>query len=144
MPEKEEKQHYQTRRRELVLLMAEGHTYEAATSKVGQLLGHTMARRLLRRYQKHGEVALKDGRQGHPSKFRLEIQKWLNQSCTQHPTISSRQLQNLLLTHFELKVSVSQINRVRAALHLTRQADTPVVDQTQTDQDVKLTQIKKK
>ena len=105
---KEEKQHYQAKRRELVLLMAEGHSYAQATAMVGQLLSVGMAKRLLRRYQQQGAVALKDRRQGHPSKFRGEIQQWLKEYCTQHPTIPSSQLQNLILAHFALKVSISQ------------------------------------
>jgi transposase len=75
-----------------------------------------MAYRLLRAVRAKGDIALQDGRHGHPIKFRGEVRAFLEASCREAPCTSSLVLQAVLRERFDLQVSVSQINRVRASL----------------------------
>ncbi|MBO0793360.1 MAG: helix-turn-helix domain-containing protein [Ktedonobacteraceae bacterium] len=59
---------------------------------------------------------MQDGRHGHPSKLRGEARAFLEASCREAPCTSSPTLQTALREHFDLQVSVSQINRVRVVL----------------------------
>ena len=61
-------------------------------------------------------MALQDGRHGHPSKLRGEACTFLADYCRGAPHTASSVIQALLQERFELSVSVSQINRIRAAL----------------------------
>jgi len=62
------------------------------------------------------DTALSDGRHGHPSKLRGEARAFLETSCREAPSTSSSSIQAALQERFDLRVSISQINRVRAAL----------------------------
>lgn len=101
--------------------MVSGQTYEQATVVVGNPLKERMAVRLVQRYKVAGEAALQDGRYGHPAKLRGAVRGWLTNYCQNHLTSPSGKVQTLLFEQFKLKVSVSQINRVRAKLGLTYQ-----------------------
>ena len=59
---------------------------------------------------------MQDGRHGHPSKLRGEARTFLEDYCREAPHTPSSVIQTLLRERFDLSVSVSQINRVRAAL----------------------------
>jgi transposase len=63
-----------------------------------------------------GKQALKEGRHGHPVKLRGEVRQWLEATCRQTPQTPSHKIQVQLAEQFSLTVSVSQINRTRAAL----------------------------
>lgn len=80
----------------------------------------TTVYRLLRRVQHEGESGFIDGRHGHPIKLRGEALALVREHCQADPHISSSIVQHLLQEHFSLGVSVSQLNRVRASLGLTR------------------------
>lgn len=75
-----------------------------------------MAYRLLRNVRAKGNTALQDGRHGHPIKLRGEARAFLEAFCREIPCTPSPTLQAALRERFDLQVSVSQINRVRAAL----------------------------
>jgi transposase len=72
------------------------------------------------RVQSEGEQALTDGRHGHPVKLRGEVLAFVVERCQTNPCISSSTMQRALQERFALAVSVSQLNRVRASLGLTR------------------------
>jgi len=78
-----------------------------------------MAYRLVRAVRTRGEEALEDGRHGHPSKLRGEARTFLEEYCRKAPQTSSSNVQAVLRERFDLSVSISQINRVRAALGLS-------------------------
>jgi len=80
----------------------------------------TTVYRLLKRVQSEGEQALSDGRHGHPVKLRGEVLTFLIESCQATPCVSSPAEQRLLQERFGLSISVSQLNRVRASLGLSR------------------------
>lgn len=73
-----------------------------------------------KRVQHEGERAFADGRHGHPVKLRGEALALVREHCQADPYVSSSVVQHLLQEHFSLCVSVSQLNRVRASLGLTR------------------------
>lgn len=106
----------QAAREQLITTMLQGHTFEEASKESDAPLKRAMAYRLLRAVRTQGEIALQDGRQGHPVKLRGAARTFLEDYCRQAPATPSPAIQTLLQERFGLKISTSQINRVRAAL----------------------------
>lgn len=75
--------------------------------------------RLRQRLQADPALALEDGRHGHPAKLRGEVRDWLVAFCQTAPHTASHQVRAALQERFGLLVSISQLNRVRAALGLS-------------------------
>jgi transposase len=75
--------------------------------------------RLRQRLQADPVTALDDGRHGHPVKLRGEVRDWLVAFCQEAPHTPSHVVQAALQERFGLLVSISQLNRVRAALGLS-------------------------
>ncbi|GHO72371.1 hypothetical protein KSD_01420 [Ktedonobacter sp. SOSP1-85] len=82
----------------------------------------TTVYRLLKRVEREGEQALAERRHGYPTKLRGEVLTWMLDYCQNHRTAASSEVQRLVAERFGLSVSVSQLNRVRAAHGLSRQA----------------------
>ena len=101
---------------QLVSYMQEGYTWQAAAALAEVHVSQSTAYRLYKAVQERGEAALQDGRHGHPSKLRGAARTFLEDSCRATPQIPSSVIQTLLHERFALCVSVSQINRARAAL----------------------------
>ncbi len=76
--------------------------------------------RLLKRVEREGEHALAERRHGHPIKLRGEVLTFLLDYCQNHASVASCEIQRLVAERFNLSVSVSQLNRVRAAYGLSR------------------------
>lgn len=106
-------------REQLVTAMLEGQTWQQVSTGFPVPLKRAMAYRLLRAVRTKGNIVLQDGRHGHPSKLRGEVRSFLSQHCQQAPHTSGRMLQAALQERFQLNVSISQINRVRAELGLS-------------------------
>ena len=107
-------------RRELVRQIEQGASAREARASSVVPMHRTTVYRLLKRVQREGERALTDGRHGHPVKLRGEVLTDLVESCQSNPFVSSSVVQRLLQERFDLHISVSQLNRVRAGLGLTR------------------------
>jgi transposase len=103
----------------LLALMQGGYSYQAATALAGISVSQSTAYRLLQVVRKQGEAALQDGRHGHPIKLRGAARTFLEEQCRQAPSTPSSVIQKLLHEHFDLHVSISQINRVRVALGIS-------------------------
>lgn len=103
-------------REQLIAAMLEGRTFREMGAGSPLPVKRAMAYRLLRAVRAKGHVALQDGRHGHPIKLRAEARAFLEACCREAPHISGPALQAALRERFDLQVSVSQINRVRAAL----------------------------
>lgn len=103
----------------LVALMQQGYSYQAARALAGRSVSQSTAYRLLQLVRKQGEVAFQDGRHGHPIKLRGTARTFLEEQCRQAPPTPSSLIQTLLRERFNLCVSISQINRVRAALGIS-------------------------
>lgn len=106
----------QAAREQLVTAMLEGRTFREVSTGSPVPLKRAMAYRLLHAVRINGESALQDGRHGHPIKLRGEARAFLEATCREAPCTTSPSLQAALRERFNLQVSVSQINRVRAVL----------------------------
>lgn len=106
----------QEAREQLVTAMLEGHSWQEVNEGSDVPLKRAMAYRLLRVVRTKGKVALQDGRHGHPIKLRGEARAFLEDSCRKAPHTPSSNIQKLLQEQFDMSVSISQINRVRAIL----------------------------
>jgi transposase len=101
---------------QLVARMQEGHSWHKAVAQTGIQISRSVAYRLCQKVQKQGEMALQDGRHGHPIKLRGAARAFLEEQCQQAPHTPSSSIQVELRKRFDLSVSISQINRVRATL----------------------------
>jgi hypothetical protein len=57
------------------------------------------------------------------------VRVWMVELCTTNPQMASSRIQAELKTSFGIAVSVSQINRVRAASGVTRQGRSQIQEQ---------------
>ncbi len=112
----------QVARREIVRQVEQGVTASEARRHCPVPMHRTTVYRLLKRVQAEGEYAFIERRHGHPTKLRGEVLTWMLDHCQSHPSTSSADVQRRLSERFGLSVSVSQLNRVRAAHGLSRQA----------------------
>src|SRR5258708_39850434 len=98
--------------------MFAGHSGQEALAKSQLHVSRATAYRLrqLARDEEKAERAFLDDRHGHPYKLTEPVQVWLSELCTDQPQIPSRQVQSELQSRFNVTVSVSQINRIRAKL----------------------------
>ena len=101
---------------QLVAGMQAGYSWQTAAAEAGVRTSQSNAYRLWGAFRQRGEMALEDGRHGHPSKLRGEARTFLEERCRQEPQTLSSTIQAALRERFDLCVSISQINRVRAAL----------------------------
>jgi transposase len=111
---------------QLIARMQQGQSWIASAAITGMHLSQSTAYRLLQSYRLRGEAALRDGRHGHPSKLRGEARTFLADYCRQAPCTPSFVIQTLLQERFDVSVSISQINRVRAALGVSNHPKSPV------------------
>jgi len=113
------KEQHHAAKAQLVAYMQEGHAWQQASVKAGLQTSQSNAYRLWLAVRQHGEMALEDGRHGHPIKLRGEARTFLEEYCQKAPHTPSSTVQVALRERFNLSVSISQINRVRAALGIS-------------------------
>ena len=101
---------------QLVAGMQTGQAWQTAAAQAGLQISQSNAYRLWLAVRQHGEMALQDGWHGHPIKLRGEARTFLEDACREAPSTPSSTIQAVLRERFELSMSISQINRVRAAL----------------------------
>ena len=107
-------------KQEIVKAVRQGASASVARAQSGIPLHRTTVYRLLKRVQTDEERAFVDGRHGHAVKLRGEVLTFLMEWCQVHSDLPSSALQCAIQEHFSLSVSISQLNRVRASLGLTR------------------------
>jgi transposase len=78
-------------------------------------LHRTTLYRFRQRVQADPVAALEDGRHGHPVKLRGKVRDWLVAFCQERPHTPSQVVQAALQGRFGQLVSISQLNRFRAA-----------------------------
>jgi transposase len=105
---------------QLIAGMQRGQPWQKAAKEAGLQISQATAYRLLHRVRTEGEAALHDGRHGHASKLREPIRQWLEAYCRASPTCTSRTVQTALVERFRVQVSITHLNRVRAALGVSR------------------------
>ena len=111
----DQRQARRSARQELVRQVELGATASEARRRCPVPMHRTTVYRLLKRVGQEGEQAFSERRHGHPVKLRGEVLTWLLDYCQSHASVSSSELQHLIAERFNLSVSVSQLNRVRAA-----------------------------
>ena len=99
----------------LVEGMLQGQSWQDAVIASGLDLWRSGAYRLTQRVCVYGEAALQDGRHGHVAKMHAPVQHWLDAYCRGAPGTPSRIVQAALHERFGLRVSITHLNRVRAA-----------------------------
>ena len=104
----------------LVEGMLRGESWQDAVIAAGLLLSRSGAYRLTQRVCVRGEEALEDHRHGHVSKMRPHVVAWLEETCRAAPQMPTRVVQAALHERFGVRVSLSHLNRVRAARGLSR------------------------
>lgn len=102
--------------------MFAGHSWQAAVSQSGLHISRSTAYRLrkLARDEDKAALVFLDDRHGHPYKLRQPVCMWLVEFCTTNPQVASSRVQAELKNTFGVEVSVSQINRVRAAYGVSK------------------------
>lgn len=111
-----------TAKRQMLLLMQAGMSWQEAANNVGIQTSRSTAYRWLAAFRTRGDEALHDGRHGHPAKLREPVLKLLEERCRSHPQMASTHLQAELQERFGVTISITHLNRVRAASGLGRQA----------------------
>jgi len=109
-------------KREIITAVQQGVSASVARDRSGLPIHRTTVYRLLKRAQSEGEDILVDGRHGHPVKMRGEALALVRDHCQANPSVSSSHVQLLLEERLRLRISISQLNRVRARLGLTRKS----------------------
>jgi transposase len=110
---------------QLMAHLQTGFSWQTAAAKAGLQISQSNAYRLLKAFRLRGEAALSDRRHGHPSKLRGAARTFLEEQCRQAPQTPSSVVQVELRERFNLRVSISQINRVRAALGVSNHSKCP-------------------
>ncbi len=110
----------QEAKRQMMVLMQEGTSWQEAASRAGVQTSRSTAYRWFAAYRTQGEAALDDGRHGHPAKVREPVLQWLAERCRSAPQTASSHLQAELQEHLGVKISITHLNRIRAAHGLSR------------------------
>lgn len=106
-------------KRQLLADLQDGYSVPETQARASLPWHPTTIYRLRQRLQADPALALEDGRHGHPVKLRGEVRDWLGAFCQATPHTPSHVVQAALQERFGLLVSISQLNRVRAALGLS-------------------------
>ena len=110
----------QEAKRQMLLLMQEGTSWQEAARRAGVQTSRSTAYRWFAAYRTQGEAAFHDGRHGHPAKVREPVLQWLAEHYRSAPQTASSQLQEELQEHLGVKISITHLNRIRAAHGLSR------------------------
>jgi transposase len=111
----------QAAKKQMVVLMQEGYSWQEAASRAGIRISRSTAYRWFHQFRAQGEAALHDGRHGHTAKMHKPIQAWLEVRCREELSRPRSSLQKELHVHFGVLVSITHLNRIRAAHGLARQ-----------------------
>jgi transposase len=110
-------------RLQLIGRMLAGQSWQTAVAESQLPIARATAYRLVqyaRDEEKAPQVFL-DDRHGHPYKVTEPVQAWIREVCTDNVQMPSSRIQRELKSRFDVAVSVSQINRVRAKLGVSNQ-----------------------
>lgn len=108
-------------KKQMMALMQAGQPWQEAAQIAGVHTSRSTAYRWLQQFRTRGEAALHDGRCGHTAKMHKPVQEWLEARCRQEPALPSSFLQKELNAHLGVLVSITHLNRIRAAQGLARQ-----------------------
>lgn len=106
--------------REIVRDVEHGMTVTQARRRCSVSMHRSTVYRLLKGVEREGEDALVERRHGHPIKLRGEVLAFVLDYCQGRTSAASCEVQRCISEQFGIAVSVSQLNRVRAAHGLSR------------------------
>jgi transposase len=106
--------------REIVRDVEHRMTVTQARRRCSVSMHRSTVYRLLKRVEREGEDALVERRHGHPIKLRGEVLAFVLDYCQGRASAASCEVQRCISEQFGIAVSVSQLNRVRAAHGLSR------------------------
>jgi transposase len=120
-----------TARLHLLEYLFAGHSWQSAVSQSGLRMSRSTAYRLRQQARDEDQAAFVflDDRHGHPYKLTEPVCMWMVELCTHNPQVASSRVQAELKSTFGIAVSVSQINRVRAAKGVTKRGRSRVQGQ---------------
>ncbi len=110
-------------RLQLIGRMLAGQSWQTAVAESQLPIARATAYRLVqyaRDEEKAPQIFL-DDRHGHPYKLTAPVQAWISEACTDNKQMPSSSVQKELKGRFGVVVSVSQINRVRVRLGVSKQ-----------------------
>ncbi len=110
----------QAAKRQMIKQIEQGASVQQARHHREVRMHRATVYRLLKRVRAEGETAYTDGRHGHSIKVRGEVRAFLIEMCQTTPSVASPAVQHAIHERFGLAISVSQLNRVRASLGLSR------------------------
>jgi len=96
--------------------MLQGRSWREAMQAAGLQMSRATAYRLRQRMLARGEDGMGEQRQGHPTKVCGAVRTWLEGYYQQHPHATGKAVQALLEAQSGVRVSVTHLNRLRAAL----------------------------
>src|SRR5437868_8477311 len=102
-------------KRQVIDLMQAGRSWQEAATEASVQISRSTAYRWFQQYRTQGEAALYDGRHGHIAKMHQPIREWLETRCRKEPSLPSSSLQKELKAHSGVLVSITHLNRIRAA-----------------------------
>jgi transposase len=115
-----DKQEKHQAKQALVEGMQAGYGWQESSEQAGIQTTRATAYSWWKKYREQGESGLSDGRQGHVGKMREPVVHWLEMVCRQEPSISSAELQKRLKDQLGVSISITHLNRTRAAHGWTR------------------------
>ena len=110
---------YRAAKMQVVEHMLQGQSWHESVAAAGLQISRSTAYHLLQRVRTEGEVALTDGRHGHPTKLRPPVRQWLEGYWQDRPGATCQEAQVALEGQFGIRVSQSHLSRVRTALGVT-------------------------
>jgi transposase len=116
-----ESEQRQAAKKQMMVLMQEGSPWQEAASCAGIRISRSTAYRWFQQFRTQGEAGLHDGRHGHIAKMHQPIRAWLQARCREEPGLPSSSLQQELNAHFGVLVSITHLNRIRAAYGVAQQ-----------------------
>jgi transposase len=116
-----EREQRQAAKKQMMRLMQEGYRWQEAANRAGIQTSRSSAYRWFQQFRTQGEAALHDERHGHTAKMHQPIRAWLEARWREEPGLPSSALQKELQAHFGVLVSITHLNRIRAAHGLERQ-----------------------
>ena len=102
-------------KQQMLELMETGISWQEAAKSAGVQTSRATAYRWKQEARTRGEVALQDGRHGHPAKVLPPVLHWLESRCQATSLVASSQLQKELQEQLGVRISISHLNAVRAA-----------------------------
>src|SRR2546421_6228301 len=99
-----EGEQHQTAKKQMMVLMQEGSSWQEAASRAGMRISRSTAYRWFQRFRTQGEAGLHDGRHGHIAKMYQPIQEWLQDRICEGAGLPKSSLSKKMKAHLLVRV----------------------------------------